>query len=51
MKKEAFLERLEALLQDIPEEDIDLILGQVDLMLRRVKIKNKEKYNPNKNKK
>ena len=37
--------------QDIPEEDIDLFLGQVDLMLRRVKIKNKEKYNPNKNKK
>ena len=34
-----------------PEEDIDLFLGQVDLMLRRVKIKNKEKYNPNKNKK
>ena len=51
MKKEVFLERLEALLQDIPEEDIDLFLGQVDLMLRRVKIKNKEKYNPNKNKK
>ena len=38
-------------LQKIPEEDIDLFLGQVDLMLRRVKIKNKEKYNPNKNKK
>ena len=37
--------------QDIPEEDIDLFLGQVDLMLRRVKIKNKEKYNPNKNEK
>jgi len=37
--------------QDIPDEDIDLFLGQVDLMLRRVKIKNKEKYNPNKNKK
>ena len=37
--------------QDIPEEDIDLFLGQVDLMLRRVKIKNKEKYNPNQNKK
>ena len=37
--------------QDIPEEDIDLFWGQVDLMLRRVKIKNKEKYNPNKNKK
>ena len=37
--------------EDIPDEDIDLFLGQVDLMLRRVKIKNKEKYNPNKNKK
>lgn len=37
--------------QVIPDEDIDLFLGQVDLMLRRVKIKNKEKYNPNKNKK
>ena len=37
--------------QDIPEEDIDLFLGQVELMLRRVKAKNKEKYNPNKNKK
>ena len=37
--------------QEIPDEDIDLFLGQVDLMLRRVKVKNKEKYNPNKNKK
>ena len=37
--------------QDIPEEDIDLFLGQVDLMLQKIKIKNKEKYNPNKNKK
>lgn len=37
--------------QDIPDEDIDLFLGQVDLMLRRVKAKNKEKYNPRKNKK
>lgn len=37
--------------QDIPDEDIDLFLGQVDLMLRRVKAKNKEKYNPHKNKK
>ncbi len=37
--------------QDIPEEDIDLFLGQVELMLRRLKVKNKEKYNPNKNKK
>ena len=37
--------------QDIPDEDIDLFLGQVELMLRRLKGKNKEKYNPNKNKK
>lgn len=37
--------------QDIPEEDVDLFLGQVELMLRRLKVKNKEKYNPNKNKK
>ena len=37
--------------QDIPDEDIDLFLGQVELMLRRLKVKNKEKYNPNKNKK
>lgn len=37
--------------QEIPDEDIDLFLGQVELMLRRVKVKNKEKYNPNKNKK
>lgn len=37
--------------QEIPDEDIDLFLGQVELMLRRIKVKNKEKYNPNKNKK
>lgn len=37
--------------EDIPAEDIDLFLGQVELMLRRVKAKNKEKYNPHKNKK
>lgn len=37
--------------EDIPEDDIDLFLGQVDLMLRRVKSINKEKYNPHKNKK
>lgn len=35
--------------QDIPDDDIELFLGQVDLMLRRVKAKNKEKYNPHKN--
>lgn len=36
--------------EDIPDDDVDLFLGQVELMLRRLKIKNKEKYNPNKNK-
>ncbi len=36
---------------DIPEDDADLFLGQVELMLRRLKAKNKEKYNPHKNKK
>lgn len=36
---------------DISEEDMDLFLGQVELMLRRLKTKNKEKYNPRKNKK
>lgn len=35
----------------IPEEDIDLLAGQIELMLRRLKPINKEKYNPNKNKK
>ena len=37
--------------EDIPDEDEDLFLGQVELMLRRLKVKNKAKYNPNKNKK
>ena len=37
--------------EDIPDEDVDLFLGQVELMLRRLKVKNKAKYNPNKNKK
>lgn len=37
--------------QDIPEDDIDLFMGQVELMLRRLKTINKEKYNPHKNKK
>ena len=36
---------------DIPEDDIDMFLGQVEIMLRRLKPINKEKYNPNKNKK
>lgn len=37
--------------EDIPDDDIDLFLGQVDLMLRRVKSRNKERFNPHKNKK
>lgn len=37
--------------EDIPDEDAELFLGQVELMLRRLKVKNKEKYNPHKNKK
>lgn len=37
--------------EDIPEDDIDLFMDQVDLMLRRLKKINKEKYNPHKNKK
>ena len=36
---------------DIPEEDLELFAGQVELMLRRLKAINKEKYNPHKNKK
>lgn len=36
---------------DIPEADQELFAGQVELMLRRLKAINKEKYNPNKNKK
>lgn len=36
---------------EIPEEDQELFAGQVELMLRRLKAINKEKYNPNKNKK
>lgn len=37
--------------EDIPEDDTELFLGQVELMLRRLKTINKEKYNPHKNKK
>lgn len=37
--------------QDIPEDDQELFAGQLELMLRRLKTINKEKYNPNKNKK
>ena len=36
---------------DIPEEDIEMFAGQIEIMLRRLKTINKEKYNPNKNKK
>ena len=36
---------------DIPEADQELFAGQIELMLRRLKVINKEKYNPNKNKK
>lgn len=37
--------------EPIPEEDAELLLGQIELMMRRLKLINKEKYNPNKNKK
>ena len=37
--------------EEIPEADQELFAGQVELMLRRLKAINKEKYNPNKNKK
>lgn len=36
---------------DIPEDDQELFAGQLELMLRRLKAINKEKYNPYKNKK
>lgn len=36
---------------DIPEDDQALFAGQLELMLRRLKSINKEKYNPHKNKK
>lgn len=36
---------------DIPEDDLELFLGQIELMLRHLKPINKVKYNPNKNKK
>lgn len=35
--------------ETIPEEDQELFAGQLELMLRRLKAINKEKYNPNKN--
>lgn len=37
--------------EPIPEDDIDLLAGQIELMLRHLKPINKEKYKPDKNKK
>ena len=37
--------------EPIPKEDAELLLGQIELMMRRLKPINKEKYNPNKTKK
>ena len=34
--------------KEIPDEDKDLFVGQIELMLRRLKVINKEKYNPRK---
>lgn len=36
--------------EPIPEDDAELLLGQIELMMRRLKPINKEKYNPNKSK-
>ncbi len=36
---------------NIPEADLDMFAGQIELMLRRLKTINKEKYNPHKNQK
>lgn len=37
--------------EPVPSEDAELLLGQIELMMRRLKPINKKKYNPNKNKK
>lgn len=37
--------------EPVTAEDAELLLGQIKLMMRRLKPINKEKYNPNKNKK
>lgn len=37
--------------EPISEEDIELLAGQIELMMRRLKPINKELYNPKKNKK
>jgi len=36
---------------DIPDDDREMFAAQIEIMLRRLKAINKEKYNPNKNKK
>lgn len=36
---------------DIPDDDLEMFTGQIEIMLRRLKTINKEKYNPTKNKK
>ncbi|WP_462364809.1 helix-turn-helix domain-containing protein [Roseburia inulinivorans] len=37
--------------EPVTAEDAELLLGQIELMMRRLKPIHKEKYNPNKNKK
>lgn len=37
--------------KDIPDDDREMFAAQLEIMLRRLKTINKEKYNPNKNKK
>lgn len=37
--------------EPVSAEDAELLLGQIELMMRKLKPINKEKYNPNKNKK
>ena len=37
--------------EPITEDDAELLLGQIELMIRKLNPINKEKYNPNKNKK
>ena len=36
--------------EPVSNEDVELLLGQIELMMHRLKPINKEKYNPNKNK-
>lgn len=35
---------------EIPEDDLEMFTGQIEIMLRRLKSINKEKYHPNRNK-